>query len=560
MNNNEIRSTRLILKGDKELAATHAGDAKHVLAQLGNIQQTGPGGKAIQTITKQFLDGTVIKARTDVKGLNIVEITSGRFFDSKEEQKKKTKEVTIRFPVPVIGVTDNYETLEPIGGYVAKNFIGFMKEYCDKYKEEYIEKYYSVKKGVSYGTKGHGNGTVELKSLMAVGNHDDFSHDLKHSGSYSHSYIRHDYVSDHSITGECSGEYGIFTVDFAASDAPVNAPIPVAMGTQVGNDDPNRYNGLNCNTSYVFSPAESFDYIDIWGDFFFYGCCLWALPPWTCTKVVSTPQIGIYASGSWEYSVTGAFSGASETSVTCGAWTKEGVLSRDGNGVVSVDCMSGLMVYSSNTVDSGFMLDGLDGATWKDPGGVERMACLYELNDQSHSYSYSGGDSSNPGRIGIVCGDLDHWDHSGHRIQYYFKTDEDEFLINDLSYFDYEWAYGTVEIFDYSGSPVYIYQIYYTFDYSTPEGSVFEYGFVYNRKIHRIKFDGVGDGSLDYSEWAHSLLKGTYTNPDGEEKAIEMPKEIAAFYGGVIDYPTYDWSKMQFMVSEYTITEQREDV
>lgn len=102
MNNNEIRSTRLILKGDKELAATHAGDAKHVLAQLNNIQQTGPGGKAIQTITKQFLDGTVIKARTDVKGLNIVEITSGRFFGGKEEQKKKTKQNVNRYVAPAI--------------------------------------------------------------------------------------------------------------------------------------------------------------------------------------------------------------------------------------------------------------------------------------------------------------------------------------------------------------------------------------------------------------------------------------------------------------------------
>jgi hypothetical protein len=90
------------LKGDKELAATHAGDAKHVLAQLGNIQQTGPGGKAIQTITKQFLDGTIIKARTDVKGLNIVEITSG--FKQYGESKKEEKyiEYTVKYIAPVL--------------------------------------------------------------------------------------------------------------------------------------------------------------------------------------------------------------------------------------------------------------------------------------------------------------------------------------------------------------------------------------------------------------------------------------------------------------------------
>jgi hypothetical protein len=102
MNNNEIRSTRLVLKGDKELAATHAGDAKHVLAQLGNIQQTGPGGKAIQTITKQFLDGTVIKARTDVKGLNIVEITSGNKSEKKYSEWSLAEETTTQNLVAII--------------------------------------------------------------------------------------------------------------------------------------------------------------------------------------------------------------------------------------------------------------------------------------------------------------------------------------------------------------------------------------------------------------------------------------------------------------------------
>ena len=76
------RPTRTILKGDKEKAATHAGDAKRALFQLRSLEAAGSN---IHTLRKQCADGSKIKVHSKVAGMDVVEIES--FGGEKREEK-----------------------------------------------------------------------------------------------------------------------------------------------------------------------------------------------------------------------------------------------------------------------------------------------------------------------------------------------------------------------------------------------------------------------------------------------------------------------------------------
>ena len=128
----QIKPVRMNFQGDKELAASHAGDAKRMLFQLKNIKRTN---NSTQELTKRYEDGTVINVHSKVKGMDVVNIFSVRGGWKKEEREEIREE---SFPVPIIMAYDTPDSLEPIGGYVAKNFY-IDREYVELNKDGKIE-------------------------------------------------------------------------------------------------------------------------------------------------------------------------------------------------------------------------------------------------------------------------------------------------------------------------------------------------------------------------------------------------------------------------------------
>lgn len=105
-----MKPTRTILKGDKELAATHSGDSKRVMFQLKNIQKTNDN---VKILIKEYNDGTKIKIDTSMKDMDVIEIESGkqeRKYEWVLETQYQTEEV-----VPIVELSKSKYSYAPVG-------------------------------------------------------------------------------------------------------------------------------------------------------------------------------------------------------------------------------------------------------------------------------------------------------------------------------------------------------------------------------------------------------------------------------------------------------------
>ena len=122
-----IKPTRIILRGDKELAAGYVGNAKRMIFQLRNIQNSN---KFIQSLDKRFEDGTTINVHSKVKGMDVIEINSSRYFE-KEEKKYRETEITYIAPAMLLytgEIQAQYDYELPIDSFVVyKNLESYKK-------------------------------------------------------------------------------------------------------------------------------------------------------------------------------------------------------------------------------------------------------------------------------------------------------------------------------------------------------------------------------------------------------------------------------------------------
>lgn len=209
---NKYKPTRTILQGNKELAASHSGDIGRVLFQLENIQKTN---KYINTLYKQYEDGTTIKAVTNIGGIDIIEIRSP--FKHGDISKEEWVTGHEEFLVMIIKVVDSiihWSATESnyIAGYVAENFVGRYREYVEKDEEGKIK--YTKSEGPSedrtdkklkeldplksnalWGVVGDGNysgednGIYQSKTITYANNSSTITYDLSGKVEYQLSSV-----------------------------------------------------------------------------------------------------------------------------------------------------------------------------------------------------------------------------------------------------------------------------------------------------------------------------------------------------------------------------------
>lgn len=196
---------------------------------------------------------------------------------------------------------------------------------------------------------------------------------------------------------------------------------------------------------------------------------------------------------------------------------------------------------SGNQVDSSTETHMSVSMMWQDwdfqgsSANKEVMRYIYIYATSPEYNSSFNGDTGSGYSIVSGCPPLnDTFIPSAWTCEICVRTDEDLFIIkswnydDDINYVDY---YVTqIDLFDYRGSPVYMYAMYYTTEPSV-EGNdsdySVEYGFIYMRKLHRLFFTADHYDSTA-GIYCHYFKDATYISPDGKIKNISsFPKELS---------------------------------
>lgn len=571
-----IKPTRMNFQGDKELAASHAGDAKRMLFQLKNIQKTN---NFTQELTKRYEDGTVINVHSKVSGMDVVNIFSSRGGYEEEEKIEYREE---EFPVPIICLSDDIEDLPFIGGYVAKNFVGRYSEYVEKDDNDKIK---------------YDHGDVKLKELENVGINPTspfYRGTIYGCLNSTWNPSANNDVEDvpdpcetNYETKPCEGcEGGTYSVGCECTNICPNCDTYVDgfcyMGVKFGCIWENYWFSTALDAATVYghwgfhectteekglASRYSLDCSNYWPcpagnncasvpnpKGLMYVCKpynIWGLEdPDAYVEITNTLGIGSYGNGATSRSSNASYHGWQETKINIsnlfsitGSWEK------NGSGTTTENFVAGTYSYSNNYSCVGNYLDYIDGKYWED---TNDYICLY--NDADLTMSSSDGDSLNchPFDGVFVPGyTFNPDDYKAVNVIKLVTTDK-EFELATLPetweispYYD-----GDVAIFDYNGKPFYMYRFYYIPNEYDSEGNAYpsedwtcEYGCVYKDKINKIRFKGVGEET----EWAHSMTDAEYEDNDGNKKDVDLTKDVLNLFGSMY------YRRLSLKAGKYTV-------
>lgn len=554
-----MKPTRMILQGDKELAATHAGDAKRMLFQLKNIQSTNA---TINELTKRYEDGTVINVHTKVDGMDVVTIESNRWY-SKEKEEEKYKEE--EFPVPIISLSDDIDNLDCVGAYVAERFIGRFSEYIETTKDEIIK---------------YNNGDISLKELESVGitPSSPFFNGIVY-GCVSAEWTPPHVNDTEEMVDDCETEYenkpcedcdgGVASVGCECRNICPACSEYVdgfcLMGIKFGcywgktwykwyHDEDVVYGSwgfTTCTGGENLAGRYLMPYAEYWpcpsGNNFptipgpkgrQTGCQVGGTTDnANFNLLLDTLGIGSYGNKATQRSSSSTYHGWQDTIISISG-TDCNITGRwdiNGSGTTVENYVAGTFGFTSNYSRYGNKLEYIDSKYWED---TKDYVCLYCDVDVGMDSINGGTQGCLPGSGGYISPGIsfatsDYTANNRIKITTTTKTftlHELQETIDIFPYYD-----GGVAVFNYNGKPFYMYRLVYIESEYDSEGYSydsthwnFEYGCIYKDKINKIRFKGIGDDV----EWAHSMDVAEYENNDGIKRDITLTKEVLSLFGG----------------------------
>lgn len=562
------KPTRTILHGDKELAATHTGDAKRILFQLKNIQANNG---SIKELSKVYEDGTVINVHSKVKGMDVINIIPRKIL-YKVEEKEEVIECTEEFPVPIIGLVSNFDSGfsdDIIGAFVAKEFHSNFFEYvkADKNVEiKYVRDDRSLEVLQSVGSYDYESYHDEID----INGHIRGTFNPPASSSHSINYLgpcepgQEEYGPSCDEDNFCTGENLKCVCPCPNICPPCSDCSPDPLCPWLGCNSYKKIYSYGACTIYD-SPLfldyhihsaeyadkkryEPYSYVDVYNpapDFH------------TGTEVCGLGQYGVWCSEG-ENTLLKNHMGYGEPDSQALSYSSSGTFSHNasyGWGIIGFDIDYTYNINLSGKGATTFEIGG-NNFTWTsscggdinwsyyyhfvfwDTGEKKHYIMLRCTQDVNVSHDHSDSCFGLPYLYGkdSVCGSYYDYKKAVFVENLFVRTDTKEYLINTTTLygeklFDYD-SDGEVAIFDFNGKPFYMYVVYWGIevedDILHPENITFEYGCIYNDKRSAIQFKGVGTKLARNFSMKDAVL----IDNDGNKKNISLPDDVKEKFGG----------------------------